>query len=224
LSPQPSPHLSPQSSLHGTTSLLHASLHEEDQHDDDSTLSEVDSHVFEISASDDESIADSGSDESETDVDEHDLDEQNGEDVLDDEPEPTNLNARETLKRTLIDETADDDETEVDETDDILDGKTLEDPFFRQGMLDPDSIPVETDEFIAQLENTRADNPIEATPLPDPEFIRQPGEEMEKTIRKAMSVPTILSADVAGYMALLSGKRQNINGYAIFGVMNTYRK
>jgi hypothetical protein len=55
------------------------------------------------------------------------------------------------------------------------------------------------------LENARIDQShegrIEATPPPDPEYTRQPREETSSTLRKAMSVPLILSADVAVYTA-----------------------
>jgi len=187
--PPPPPHLPPP--------LSHDKLRHEDSSEDDSTLSELDSDDY-------EDITDSDPDVSD-DNDEDDRDEQDGEETLDDEAAPTILDTRETLKRSLIDEPSDNQETDVDEGDETVDGKTMEVPLWNHGIMDPDSIPAETDGFLAQLENARIDQShegrIEATPPPDPEYIRQSREETSSTLRKALSVPHILSAEVAVYMA-----------------------
>ena len=185
---------------HTPPPLLHDKLRNEDSSEDDSTLSDLDSDDF-------EDIGDSDSDVSESDVDEDDRDEQDGEETLDDEAAPTRvLDAREVLKLSLIDESADNEETDVDDRDDTVNGKAMEVPPLSQGIMDPDSVPAETDDFIARLENARVDQShdcrIEATPPPDPKYTRQPGEETSHTLYKAVSVPLILSADVAVYMAL----------------------
>jgi len=204
LFPHPPPASTPSSSRppppHTPPPLSHDKLRNEDSSEDDSTLSDLDSDDF-------EDIGDSDSDVSESDVDEDDRDEQDGEETLDDEAAPTRvLDAREVLKLSLIDESADNEETDVDDRDDTVNGKAMEVPPLSQGIMDPDSVPAETDDFIARLENARVDQShdcrIEATPPPDPKYTRQPGEETSHTLYKAVSVPLILSADVAVYMAL----------------------